>query len=96
MGSSGIHHDLESSMRTIVHMAVTVTGVIACLVALASAGSLLVEALAGERKDLGAWGMAMLAVLILGQCRALWVLTVTGTGASRRVARTAHFGAGDR
>ncbi|MDM0022260.1 hypothetical protein [Variovorax saccharolyticus] len=63
-------------MKYVFQLALDLAGLLACLVAMASAGSLLHEALAGERQDFGAWGVLMLALLIVGQCRALWVLTV--------------------
>lgn len=63
-------------MRYLVQLALNLTGLLACLVAMASAGSLLHESLSGERQDFGALGVLMLAMLIVGQSRALWVLTV--------------------
>lgn len=70
-------------MKAIFYLAFTLMGIIACLVAVASAGSLLLEAVAGERRDFGALGISMLAVLIVGQCRALWVLLIEASASAK-------------
>ena len=77
-------------MKTIAHVVFTLTGVLSCVVALGSAGSLLPEALTGERRDFGTWGISMLAILMVGQCRARWVLSGAGNMNSRRADHPQH------
>ncbi|MGJ7511446.1 hypothetical protein [Variovorax sp. GT1P44] len=74
-------------MKTIVHVIVTLAGVLSCVVALCSASSLLLESLAGERRDFGTWGISMLAILIVGQCRALWAVSGASSMKPRRASQ---------
>ncbi|MEP6722553.1 MAG: hypothetical protein ABJA77_13995 [Variovorax sp.] len=68
-------------MKHVFKVASTVLALLACIVALGAVASLLFEALMGVRGDFGPFGALLLAALLVGQCRILWVLVHPGATA---------------
>ncbi|MGJ7495999.1 hypothetical protein ACSFA8_13035 [Variovorax sp. RT4R15] len=75
-------------MKHVFKVAVTVLALLACIVALGAVASLLFEAFMGVRGDFGPLGMLLLAALLVGQCRILWVLVHPGAATQPSAAHT--------
>jgi hypothetical protein len=61
-------------MKHVFRTAVTALALIACIVALGAVATLLYDAVVGVRQNFGTLGILMLAGLLIGQCRILWIL----------------------
>lgn len=69
-------------MNTAFKIVASTLALMACMAALGTFASLLFDAMRGTRDEFGPFGIAMLAALLVGQCRILWIL-VDPKGRSR-------------
>lgn len=61
-------------MNTAFKIVASTLALVACMTALGTFASLLFDAMSGTRNEFGAFGTAVLAALLVGQCRILWTL----------------------
>lgn len=61
-------------MNTAFKIVASTLALMACMAALGTFASLLFDAMRGTRDEFGPFGIAMLAALLVGQCRILWIL----------------------
>jgi hypothetical protein len=65
-------------MKHLFRIVITALALTACIVALGAVATLLYDTIAGVRGDFGTLGVLMLAGLLVGQCRILWILLRAG------------------
>jgi hypothetical protein len=61
-------------MNTAFKIVASLLTLVACMAALGTLASLLFDALRGTRDEFGPFGTVVLAALLVGQCRILWIL----------------------
>ena len=64
----------KRAMNTVFKIIISTLALMACMAALGTLASLLFDAMRGTRDEFGAVGIAALALLLVGQCRILWIL----------------------
>jgi len=61
-------------MNTAFKIVASTLALLACMAALGTFASLLFDAMRGLRSEFGGFGTVVLALLLAGQCRILWIL----------------------
>ena len=64
-------------MKSILRTSLNLLSLLACITALGTLATVLFDALAGVRGNVGTLGAWVVGALLIGQCRILWVLMTT-------------------
>lgn len=71
-------------MKPLLRTSLTLLSLLACITALGTLATVLFDALMGIPGNVGALGAWVVAALLIGQCRILWVLMTTRPARSLR------------